>query len=248
MFTVRQMRYFDALVATQHFGTAADQVGVSQPALSVQIAEMEKTVGAPLFERMSKGVILTDTGRHFLPVIRNILKQMQMLDEMSSCGHGALHSAWRIGIISTLAPYLLPALLPQIRKSYPNLTLEIMEAKTETLARKIATGDLDLVIAAEPFPVEGMKKRRLFTDHFYLVTSVNDKTYKHGIRSPDEIDLERLLLEEGHCFRDQALAICRNGHFMREFGATSLSTLLQLVTYNFGITLIPQIAYIKRKT
>lgn len=248
MFTIRQMRYFDALVSTRHFGTAAEKAGVSQPALSVQIAEMEKAVGLPLFERISKGVILTPAGRDFLPVIRNILQQMKILDDMSSFYRGTFQGSLRLGIISTLAPYLLPALLPQVSKLYPDLTLEIVEAKTETLAQKIITGNLDLVIAAEPFPLETMKKRHLFSDYFYLATAIDDEAYLHGIGSPDDIDFDRLLLlEEGHCFRNQALAVCKTGHFLQEFGATSLSTLLQLVTYGHGITLIPQIACLAEK-
>jgi len=248
MFTLRQMRYFDALVSTQHFGAAADLVGVSQPALSVQIAEMEKSVGMPLFERMSKGVILTDTGRNFLPVIRSILKQTQYLDELATSYQGPFHGVWRIGIISTLAPYLLPVLLPQLSKAFPDLSVEIIEAKTETLAGRIAVGKLDLIIATEPFPLEGMKSRHLFSDQFYLVTAADDMIYRYGINEPDEIDFERLLLlEEGHCLHDQVRAICKNEHFLSKFGATSLATLLQLVAFNFGITLIPQTAYLTEK-
>lgn len=243
MFTVRQMRYFEALAVTRHFGAAADKVGVSQPALSVQIAEMEKSVGVPLFERMPKGVILTPTGRDFLPVIRSILKQMKTLDEMSSFYRGPFHGSLRIGVIPTLAPYLLPAILPRICQVYPELSLEVREAKTETCASEINLGNLDLVIAAEPFPMDGLKSRHLFSDSFYLAAAMDDPAYPDGIKATDDIDLSRLLLlEEGHCLRDQALEVCKTSHFLQEFGATSLSTLLQLVSYGYGVTLIPQIA------
>jgi len=243
MFTVRQMRYFEALVTTQHFGTAADMAGISQPALSVQIAEMEKMVGAPLFERMSKKVILTDIGRRFLPVIRDILSRMEEFDKISSTSRGAYHSPWRIGIISTVAPYLLASLLPMIEKSYPDLKMEILEAHTEQLSQRISNGNLDLVIASDPFPEESMHKELLFEDKFYLASSKEDEDCAKGLPAPDAIPAKRLLLlEEGHCFRSQMMALCKTGNFRKEFSATELPTILQLVAYNFGVTLIPQIA------
>lgn len=244
MFTVRQMRYFEALVTTQHFGMAADLAGISQPALSVQIAEMEKMVGAPLFERMSKKVILTDIGRRFLPVIRDILTRMEEFEKISSTSRGAYHSPWRVGVISTVAPYLLASLLPAAEKSNPEMKLEILEAHTEILHQRISSGNLDLVIAADSFPADGLNKKLLFTDNFYLASSVEDKDYaQHSAAGPDALDPKRLLLlEDGHCFRNQMLDLCKAGNFRKEFSATELTTILQLVAYNFGVTLIPQIA------
>lgn len=245
MFTIRQMRYFEALANTRHFGAAADKVGVSQPALSVQIAEMEKAIGLPLFERMPKGVILTTTGREFLPIIRSILKQMKTLDEMSSLYRGPFHGVLRIGIIPTLAPYLLPSFLPVLKENYPDLLLELREAKTTTLASELAVGNLDLVLAAEPFPIDAVKSSRLFSDAFYLATAKQEKGYGTSVDSVDDIDMTQLLLlEEGHCLRDQALDICNTNNYLQEYGATSLTTLLQLVANGFGVTLIPQIACI----
>ncbi|KAA6204690.1 MAG: hydrogen peroxide-inducible genes activator [Candidatus Tokpelaia sp.] len=243
MFTVRQMRYFEALVTTQHFGMAAEMAGISQPALSVQIAEMEKMVGAPLFERMSKKVILTDIGRRFLPVIHDVLNRMGEFEKISSTSRGPYHSAWRIGIISTVAPYLLAPLLPAIEKHNPELKLEILEARTETLHQKISAGSLDLVIAADSFPDERLTRHLLFADKFYLASSSEDKDCAGGLPSPEAIKPERLLLlEDGHCLRDQMLDLCKTGNFRKEFSATELTTILQLVSYNFGVTLIPQLA------
>jgi len=243
MFTVRQMRYFEALVTTQHFGSAADLAGISQPALSVQIAEMEKLVGAPLFERMSRKVILTDIGRRFLPIIRDVLARMEEFDKISATSRGAYHSAWQIGIIPTVTPYLLTALLPRLQQERPKLKVEILEAPTEYLHQKINSGNLDLVIAAETFPADGLHKQTLFSDNFYFASSVNDADYDKSPAVPDSISAKRLLLlEEGHCFRNQILALCKAGNFRKEFSATSLTTILQLVAYNFGVTLIPQIA------
>lgn len=243
MFTVRQMRYFEALVTTQHFGTAADLAGISQPALSVQIAEMEKLVGAPLFERMSKKVILTDIGRRFLPVIRDIMSRMEEFDKISSASRGAYHSAWRIGIISTVAPYLLASLLPEIEKNHPDLKLKIIESHTDYLQQKLSSGNLDLVIAADTFPEDGLHKSPLFTDNFYLASAVDDEDCAAGLPSPEAIKPKRLLLlEESHCFRNQMLSLCKTGNFRKEFSATALPTILQLAAYNFGVTLIPQIA------
>ncbi|WP_182418757.1 hydrogen peroxide-inducible genes activator [Bartonella sp. HY038] len=245
MFTIRQMRYFEALATIRHFGAAADKVGVSQPALSVQIAEMEKAIGLPLFERMPKGVILTTTGRDFLPIIRSILKQVKTLDEMSSLYRGPFHGILRIGIIPTLAPYILPSLLPVIKQNYPNLSLELHEAKTTTLASELAIGNLDLTLAAEPFPIDAVKSKHLFSDPFYLGTSKQEQRYDKGVDNVDDIDITQLLLlEEGHCLRDQALDICSANNYLQEYGATSLTTLLQLVANDFGVTLIPQIACI----
>jgi len=243
MFTVRQMRYFEALVTTQHFGTAADLAGISQPALSVQIAEMEKLVGAPLFERMSKKVILTDIGRRFLPIIRDVLSRMEEFDKISSSSRGAYHSAWRIGIIPTVSPYILPVMLPQIKAQRPEMRIEIIEAHSDYLHRKINDGNLDLVIAAETFPAEGLYKRPLFSDNFYLASAAGDTDSAGDVAGPESIPAKSLLLlDEAHCFHGQMLSLCKAGNFRKEFSATSLSTILLLTAYNYGVTLIPQIA------
>jgi len=192
---------------------------------------------------MSKKVILTDIGRQFLPVIRDVLGRMEEFEKISSSSRGPYHSAWRVGIISTVAPYLLSSLLPAIRENKPELKLEILEARTESLHQRISAGTLDLVIAAESFPDEKLAKERLFVDKFYLASSSDDKACAGGLPSPEAIDPERLLLlEDGHCLRDQMLDLCKTGNFREEFSATELNTILQLVSYNFGVTLIPQLA------
>ena len=245
MFSVRQMHYFDILANTLHFRKAAEMARISQPALSAQIAEMELLLGASLFERTRRTVVLTDMGRRLLPRIRGILDEIRSLEELAGQRRGILRGRLRLGIIPTIAPYLLPLLIPDLREAYPDLTIELREAVTSKLVEDLRLGDLDTIIAALPIEGEGTIAKPLFRDRFLIATSNNDIDVLTSPMTQEDVALERLLLlEEGHCLRDQALAVCSNvkQRQLVNYGATSMATLLQMVSHGMGLTLIPEIA------
>ena len=245
MFSVRQMRYFDILANTLHFRKAAEMARISQPALSAQIAEMELLLGATLFERTRRTVVLTEMGRRLLPRIRGILDEIRSLEELAGQRRGTLRGRLRLGIIPTIAPYLLPLLIPDLRKAYPELAIELREAVTSKLVEDLRLGDLDAIIAALPIEGEGTVAKPLFRDRFLIATSNNDIDVLTSPMTQEDVALERLLLlEEGHCLRDQALAVCSNvkQRQLVNYGATSMATLLQMVSHGMGLTLIPEIA------
>jgi LysR family hydrogen peroxide-inducible transcriptional activator len=245
MFSVRQMRYFDVLANTLHFRKAAEMARISQPALSAQIAEMELLLGAMLFERTRRTVVLTEMGRRLLPRIRGILDEIRSLEELAGQRRGTLRGRLRLGIIPTIAPYLLPLLIPDLRMAYPELTIELREAVTSKLVDDLRLGDLDAIVAALPIDGEGTIAKPLFRDRFLIATSNNDIDVLTSPMTQEDVALERLLLlEEGHCLRDQALAVCSNvkQRQLVNYGATSMATLLQMVSHGMGLTLIPEIA------
>lgn len=243
--TVRQMVYFDALAQTLHFGRAAELAGVTQPALSAQIAEMEERLACRLFERGSRGVSMTDMARALQPRIETILGELREVERLARGPRGAMQGRFRLGMIPTVAPYLLPRLLPALRQRFPGLQIELREAVTQALAAETAAGRLDAFVAALPLDQPGIVSEALFTDRFHLAVSTKDKDFAAPPVPPESPALERLmLLEEGHCLRDQALALCGSVRpaTLSGFGATSLTTLLQMVGHGLGVTLIPEMA------
>ncbi|KXF78518.1 LysR family transcriptional regulator [Paramesorhizobium deserti] len=245
MFTVRQMRYFDALATTLHFRKAAEMAHVSQPALSAQIAEMEEIAGAQLFERTRKSVVLSEMGQRLLPRIRNILREIRSLEEIAAQKRGLLHARIRLGIIPTIAPYLVPVLIPMLRERYPTLKTELKEAVTSKLIEDLRAGELDAIVAALPVEDDMLTVEPVFHDRFLIATSANDNDVLSSPMTQDNMAVERLLLlEEGHCLREQALAVCSvtRPRQLINYGATSMATLLQMVSHGMGLTLIPEIA------
>lgn len=245
MITLRQMRYFEALAATGHFGRAADLVNVSQPALSAQIVELEKTLDTKLVERGRNGAMLTREGEDLLPEIRGILESVARLQDRAKAGQGPLTGRLRLGIIPTVAPYLVPELIPAARANYPDLNIELKELLTTGCIEDVRHGRLDCAIVALPVESEGFESLPLFEDRFLIATSEDENTILMSPMTEDNVDVERLLLlEEGHCMRDQALAVCGTsaGRRVANYGATSMATLLQMVSHGMGITLIPEIA------
>ncbi|ABS15761.1 MULTISPECIES: hydrogen peroxide-inducible genes activator [Brucella/Ochrobactrum group] len=245
MFTVRQMRYFEALAATLHFRKAAQLAHVSQPALSAQIAEMEALAGAPLFERSQRQVIMTELGKQLYPGIQTILRELHTLEEIAAQSRGLLQTRLRLGIIPTVAPYLVPVLIPLLRERHPSFRLQLRESVTAKLLDELHAGEIDAIVAALPIDDERLAQRKLFDDRFLIATSTNDQTVLASPMTQDNVALDRLLLlEEGHCMRDQALAVCSlpSQRQLVKYGATSMTTLLQMVSHGMGLTLIPEIA------
>ncbi|MBL8583113.1 MAG: hydrogen peroxide-inducible genes activator [Rhizobiaceae bacterium] len=243
--TVRQMQYFDMLAQTLHFGRAAMAAGVSQPALSAQIAEMEERLACKLFDRSGRHVRLTEEARALQPRIERVLQELRDIESSALRGRLTMEGRFRLGIIPTVAPYLLPHALPDLKARFPALQLELREAVTATLAADTASGRLDGFIAALPLDYPGLVTEELFTDRFFLAVHAGDPAFVAPPVPPESPALERLmLLEEGHCLREQALAVCGSVKpvAMANYGATSLTTLLQMVAHGLGVTLIPEMA------
>ncbi|MCI5075327.1 hydrogen peroxide-inducible genes activator [Oricola sp.] len=243
--TLKQMHYFDALARALHFGKAAASVNISQPALSAQIIDMEARLERKLVERRHGKVVLTEAGQRILPHIRRILRDAQALEEMLSQDRGLLVGQLKLGMIPTVAPYLLPKLIPHLQAHYPKLQLKVREAITDTLARELLDGTLDAVVAAAPIGEAGLHAEPLFRDRFFIASATAGTDILHSPLTEDQVALDRLLLlDEGHCLRDQALTVCAKGNERRlvNFGATSMTTLLQMVASGMGLTLLPEIA------
>jgi LysR family hydrogen peroxide-inducible transcriptional activator len=245
MLTLRQMRYFDALATARHFGRAAELAHVSQPALSAQIMEMEEHLGVKLVERSRGGVFLTGKGEDVLARVRAILADVDRLEESARANSGTLEGRIRLGVIPTLAPYLVPKLIPYLRRRYAEIEIELKESLTDRLVADLSDGRLDAVVAALPIDADGIATRALFSDRFFMAVADNDRNVLMSPLTEEQVDISQLLLlEEGHCLRDQALAVCSSAgrRQLTSFGATSMATLLQMVANGMGMTLIPEIA------
>lgn len=243
--TIRQMEYFEALAETLHFGRAAELAGVSQPALSAQIAEMEERLERRLFERGGRAVRLTEEAQALKPRIERVLAEVRDIEATARRGRAPMEGRFRLGVIPTVAPYLLPRLLPALRTQFPDLVLELREAVTATLIDETAAGRLDGMIAALPLEHAALAIEPLFRDRFFLAVPANDPGFVAPPVPPESPALERLmLLEDGHCMRNQALEICTAARrsALANYGAASLTTLLQMVAHGQGVTLIPEMA------
>jgi LysR family hydrogen peroxide-inducible transcriptional activator len=245
MITLRQLHYLDALAASRHFGRAAQAANISQPALSMQIRALEDALGGTLVERRPDGATLTELGQEVAARGGHILALIRDLEELPATRAEVLSGMVRLGVIPSVAPYLLPSLLAATGREYPRLRLIIRESVTATLVRELASGSLDAIVASVPLGVDEITEAPAFDDAFMLAARAGSP---HSKRKPALADLisadELLLLEDGHCLRDQALAVCAaiDPRRLKSYGATSLSTVLHLVTAGYGITLIPEIA------
>jgi LysR family hydrogen peroxide-inducible transcriptional activator len=242
--TLRQLRYLTALARHRHFGRAAEDCAVTQPALSMQVRELEREVGAELVERRPGDIALTDTGLEVAARAEQILIATRDLVDFAR-HRDVLSGPLRLGIIPTLAPYILPRMLPRLQADYPLLRLEVRETQTKSLIEELARGALDAVMLALPAEDADVETLPLFTDAFLLAVPASETANTRTRVNLEDVDQRRLiLLEEGHCLRDQALAFC--GTARRDapasLGATSLATVMQMVANGYGVTLLPQIA------
>jgi LysR family transcriptional regulator, hydrogen peroxide-inducible genes activator len=245
MLTLRQLRYLSALAQHRHFGRAADACAITQPALSMQIRDLEKELGAELVERRSGEVVLTEIGAEVARRAERVLAAARDLADFARHRSRTLSGRLRLGIIPTLAPYVLPKVLPDLQTDYPDLLIELRETQTKVLLEELAGGDLDAVMLALPLPDAEIESIRLFDDAFLLAVPANDPLPRDTRVDPREIDQQRLiLLEEGHCLRDQALAYCASARqaMPLSLGATSLATVMQMVASGYGLTLVPEVA------
>ncbi|MEM7775009.1 MAG: hydrogen peroxide-inducible genes activator [Pseudomonadota bacterium] len=243
--SLKQLRYFDAVARLGHFARAADDCCISQPALSMQIQNLEQTLGLQLIERRRDGAKLTDAGRDVAEKARHILLAMQDLGDVAHNHGHLLTGSLGFGVIPTLAPYVLPRLLPRLAAEYGLLDLHIRETHTHALIDQLITGQLDVVLLALPVEHTDIETSFLFEDPFLFIQHANADPMHLVHQDSDVLRASRLLLlEEGHCLRDQALSLCRphQAGNVETFGASSLSTLVQLVANGLGVSLLPEIS------
>ena len=242
--TLRQLRYFDALVQSLRFGRAAKKCSISQPALSMQIQELEREIGTALVERRRQGIQLTDKGEKIARRVVRILSDVGDLVGYAQHKHQLLSGGLRLGVIPTIAPYFLSPLLSLLRANYPDLELDLRESQTQQLLNELVGGRLDVVLIALPVKHADIESERLFADHFLLALP-RSRRMPAKMATPGLMMRDRLfLLEEGHCLRDQVLSVSglRKKQNVRASGAANLSTIVQMVANGNGITLLPEIS------
>ena len=243
--TVKQLRYFVALTETEHFGRAAEACFVSQSAFSNAIQELESLLEVQLVDRTNRSVTITAMGQQVATQARLCLRDVESLVEMARGQREPLTGELHLGVIPTIAPFLLPAALPKLRRNYPKLELYLHEDQSQRIYARLMDGELDLLLLALPYEMRGVDILPLFKDRFSLA-------YRHGTKrvDPDNYRFNRLdadsilLLEDGHCLRDHALAACkiRNTQKIRRIGASSVLTLVEMVDADLGITFLPEMA------
>ena len=243
--TLKQLQYFLTLTETGHFGRAADRCFVSQSAFSSAIRELENSLEAQLVDRTNRNVTITATGHDVAVHARLVLSDVDALIEAARGRNEPLTGELRLGVIPTIAPFILPAVLPKLRKRYPQLELLLIEDQTDRIYQRLMDGELDLLLLALPWPMRGTDEMALFDDRFCLACRdgterVDPDNYRFNRLDSESI----LLLEDGHCLRDHALAACkiRNTEKIRRFGASSLLTLIEMIDADLGVTFLPAMA------
>lgn len=243
--TLRQLRYFVALVETGHFGRAAEACNVSASAFSVAIRDLEQTLGVQLVDRTNRQVTITGDGQDVAVQARLCLRDVDALLDMTRRRHKPLAGPLRMGVIPTIAPFLLPAVLPILRKDFPELQLYLREEQTEVLHRRLMEGEVDLLLLALPFELRNVQLQPLFRDRFCLAYRagtrlVDSKNFRLNRLNADSV----MLLEDGHCLREQAISACklRNIETVNKFAASSLLTLIEMVDADLAVTFLPEMA------
>lgn len=245
MVSLKQLKYFDAVARSRHFGKAAEHCAVTQPALSMQIQELEKSLGVQLLERGRSGVMLTESGKEIAERAARVLADVRDIVDVARQQDKVLAGPLGLGVIPSVAPYILPQLLPMVRDAFPDLDLHIRESQTQSLVGELLDGQLDVLLLALPVEHPDIETIRLFDDRFLLAMAASHRMSNSVKATPDLLEGEKLLLlEEGHCMREQALAFCslRRIENINTFGASSLSTLVQMVANGLGMTLLPELA------
>ncbi|MFD5774402.1 LysR substrate-binding domain-containing protein [Streptomyces fungicidicus] len=244
--SLAQLRAFAAVAEHLHFRDAAAATGVSQPALSGAVSALEETLGVTLLERTTRRVLLSPAGERLAVRAKAVLEEIGALMEEADALRAPFTGALRLGVIPTVAPYLLPTVLRLVHDRYPHLDLQVHEEQTANLLDGLAGGRLDLLLLAVPLGVPGVTELPLFDEDFVLVTPLGHPLGgQEGIPRAALRELNLLLLDEGHCLRDQALDICREAGragVPATTTAAGLSTLVQLVAGGLGTTLLPRTA------
>ena len=243
--SLQQLRYLVAVAETRHFGRAAEACFVTQSTLSAGLQELEARLGAPLVERRKRGAMLTPLGAQVVERARHILSEAEALVDLARAAREPLSGPLKLGVIPTISPYLLPRIMPALRRRHAALRLFLTEDLTARLAEKLEAGELDLLLLALPYDLPGMETMALFDDAFLFACRRDHELAQVKTLPPERLNSEPLLLlQDGHCLRDHALAACSLMHRRggQPFQATSLPTLIQMVDNGIGTTLLPAMA------
>jgi LysR family hydrogen peroxide-inducible transcriptional activator len=247
---LQQLEYIVAVDKHRHFQRAADECCVTQATLSMMIKKLEEELEVILFDRSKQPVVPTETGKGIIKQAKLILKETAYLKQLANDTKAEVKGKIRIGIIPTLAPYLLPLFLYNLLKNNPQLKVKVSELNTDQIIEQLEKDHLDVGILATPINIEGLKEYPLFYEKLVVFVSDKETTLKKKFILPEEIDVNRLwLLEEGHCLRSQMMNLCelrkKNSDFSNlEYEAGSIESLLKIVEMNNGITVVPELAVI----
>ena len=242
---LKDLRYLVAVADTKHFGRAAERSFVSQPTLSAQLKKLEEYLGVQLIERAPKRVSLTVAGEEIVERARRILDAGDEIVELAKGHRDPLAGRLKLALLPTIGPYLLPNVAARLRKGLPRLELMLYEYQTDPMLEKLHSGEIDVGILALPVQMDGLDSYELYKEPFTVALPTNHKlASRQSIKVEDLSNETLLLLEDGHCLRDQALDICSGTgvHEKQDFRATSLETLRQMVAAGVGITLLPELA------
>ena len=245
MISLKQLHYALAVEKTLHFKKAADACNVSQSALSTAIIELEKQLGTTIFERNNKQVLITNHGQLILKKAKSIKFEIDELLQISQSNKQPFANAMTIGVIPTIGPYLLPKVLPEVRRQHPDFKLRIIEEQSQVLVDMVRRGDIDAAVLALPFPIEGLMSFNFWQEDFYWVSHKDECSNQLKEITSEELEIDKLmLLKDGHCLKDHALAACsmQNDKQDTDFDSASLHTLIQMVAGKLGTTLVPQMA------
>jgi len=242
---LKDLRYLVAVADTGHFGKAAERCFVSQPTLSAQLKKLEEYLGVPLIERQPRGALLTPAGSEIVERARRIIEASDEVVDIARTHKDPLAGRLRVAFLPTIGPYLLPIVVPKLRKALPRLELMLYEYQTAPMLEKLRAGELDLGILALPIEIDGLVTRPLYDEPFVVAAPAHHPLAdKKQIRVEDLSGATLLLLEDGHCLRDQALDVCNriDAEEKQDFRATSIETLRQMVAAGAGVTLLPELA------
>jgi LysR family hydrogen peroxide-inducible transcriptional activator len=240
--TLKQLKYLCAVAEHQHFGRAAEASYVSQSTLSAGIQELEETLSASLIERNNRKVLLTSLGLEVVIRAQSMLVDVEELISLCAAAGEPFSGKMRLGVIPTIAPFILPQLLSSLRTDYPDFKLYIREDLSHQLVGALHTGELDVLLLALPFPAESVEVMSLMADDFLLASPRHHQLAKSDSLATADLEGEDLLLlEDGHCLRDHALEACklRDSQISVPYQATSLATIVQMVANGIGVTLLP---------
>lgn len=243
--TIKQLRYFIALVDNNHFGKAADSCFVSQSAFSVAIKELENVLNGRLVDRTNKSVTITNLGKETYNQAKFVMSNLTHLVQMTNDTKTPLSSKLSLGVIPTIAPFLLPKFLIDIQKEYPKLELFLKEDMTLNLYAQLMKGDLDVILIALPYELRNVEFMELFKDSFYFVSAKNSKKFKNDKNDLNNIKNEGiLLLEDGHCLKDHIISACniKSVDKISQFEASSILTLIEMVKNDLGVTFLPEMS------
>ncbi|MEN8169908.1 MAG: DNA-binding transcriptional regulator OxyR [Pseudomonadota bacterium] len=246
---LRDLEYLVALDEEGHFARAAERCFVSQPTLSGQLKKLEQELGVLLVERTSRQVVMTEVGRAIAVQARKVLAESRQIKGIAESFQDPMAGALQLGLIPTVAPYLLPLIMPRLKKAYPNLKLWLHEQQTHVLMERLRRAELDLLILALPVPSHDFEEVDLFREPFQMAVPRTDALAKRDHAQLSDLnEREVMLLEEGHCLREHALDVCFSAGASEygAFHATSLETLRHMVGEGMGITLMPQLAVPRR--